>query len=171
MFHYLEEMGCEIVVKRNNELDLIEELDFDKVIISPGPGLPKDSGSLMEFISKYHDSKPILGVCLGLQALGEFFGGSLYNLPTVIHGEAKTCIRIGESVLLDKVTNEFQVGLYHSWALEKPIPTCLRITAESKKGVIMAFEHESLPVYAVQFHPESVMTKQGKKIIKSFIEA
>lgn len=171
LFHYVEELECEIVVKRNDAIDLAKVANFDKIIISPGPGLPKDSGVVMDVIAQYHSTKPILGVCLGLQALGEFFGGTLYNLNTVKHGESMKCNRIGESILLNDVTPVFEVGLYHSWALKEPIPAPLKLTAKSENDVVMAFEHSSLPIYAVQFHPESVMTKQGKRIIKNFIEA
>lgn len=170
LFHYCEELGANVEVIRNNEIE-IEDVDkFDKIILSPGPHLPKDAGKLMEVIAHYHDKKPMLGVCLGMQALGEFYGGELYNLNHVNHGVEDQCVQIYPNQLFKDVPEEFKVGLYHSWAVKRPLPKGLNITALSQSDVLMAFEHESLPVFGVQFHPESVMTPEGKQIMQNFLE-
>lgn len=171
LFHYCEELGANVEVVRNNEIDLVSVDKYDKIILSPGPHLPKDAGKLMELIKMFFDKKPILGVCLGMQALGEFFGGELYNLNHVNHGVEDQCVQIIPNKLFIGIEEEFKVGLYHSWALKRPLPSGLNITALSQSDVLMAFEHESLPIYGVQFHPESVMTPEGKRIVKNFLEA
>ncbi|MDX1446462.1 aminodeoxychorismate/anthranilate synthase component II [Lishizhenia sp.] len=169
LFHYCEEIGAKVDVIRNNEIDLASVEKYDKIILSPGPHLPKDAGKLMELIAMYYDKKPMLGVCLGMQALAEFFGGELYNLDRVNHGVEDQCVQIMPNQLFKEVPEEFKVGLYHSWAVKRPLPKGLNITALSQSDVLMAFEHEKLPIYAVQFHPESVMTPEGKIIMKNFL--
>lgn len=170
LFHYLEALNCEVKVARNNEITLEEVATFDKIVLSPGPGLPHDAGILMELLQEFATQKPILGVCLGMQAIALHFGGSLYNLPQVKHGVAETVIQLTESKLLKNIPQKFEVGLYHSWAVNPNLPSTLEVTAISENDVLMAIQHRVLPIYAVQFHPESLLTPSGKRIIQNFIE-
>jgi anthranilate synthase component II len=170
LFHYLEALDCDVTVARNNAISIEEIASFDKIVLSPGPGLPADAGQMMEIIRIYASTKPILGVCLGMQALGEFFGGTLYNQSTVKHGITEQCRHNQNSKLFHKVPEFFDVGLYHSWAVDIGNANQLEPTAFSENEVLMAFEHKNLPVFGVQFHPESLMTVHGKLIIQNFIE-
>ena len=169
LVHYFEGENCTVTVVRNDALDLIDALKFDKIVLSPGPGLPQKSGQLMSFIKENYAKKPILGVCLGMQALGLFFGGLLYNLTEVKHGVDSTCTRVGESKLLNDLPSQFNVGRYHSWALQEPLPACLTPTLRDEIGVLMAMEHTELPIFGLQFHPESILTDAGRDIIKAFV--
>lgn len=169
LFHYLEALGCDVTVARNNAISLEEIASFDKIIFSPGPGLPKDAGKMMEIIHEYVTQKPMLGVCLGMQAIGEYFGGTLYNQEIVKHGIAETCIQNERNKLFAEIPKEFEVGLYHSWAVDLSTAKDLISVAHSENQVLMAFEHDSLPVAGVQFHPESLMTQFGKQMIANFI--
>jgi anthranilate synthase/aminodeoxychorismate synthase-like glutamine amidotransferase len=154
----------------NDQLDLSDVDRYDKIVLSPGPRLPKDAGVMMELIEKYHKTKPILGVCLGFQGLVEFFGGSLYNQQAVKHGVQTRLHANNQSKLFKNTANEFQVGLYHSWAANKnDFPKTLEISGTNEEDVIMAFEHTSLPIAGVQFHPESILSEFGKKIVENFI--
>lgn len=170
LFHYLEAMDCEVKVARNTKITLAEIDAFDKIVLSPGPGLPHDSGILMDLLNEYAAKKPILGVCLGMQAIALHFGGSLFNLPSVKHGISEIANQENESKLFKNISKSFEVGLYHSWAVNPDLPLELKKTAISENGVLMALEHRSLPIYAVQFHPESILTPEGKKVIQNFIE-
>ncbi len=168
--HYLEGFDCEVDVFFNNEIPFENILNYDKIVLSPGPKLPKDAGDLMRLIELYHNKKPILGICLGFQALVEFFGGEIFNQEKVKHGVKEICFFEPNSKLFQSTEKTFHVGLYHSWAAKKEnFPACLKITAQSKNEVIMAFEHQSLPICGVQFHPESILTENGHKIIQNFL--
>lgn len=170
LVHYLESFDAQVTVWRNDEIDFNQLEIFDYYVLSPGPGLPKDSGQLMKFIELTYDKKPTLGVCLGFQALVEFFGGKLYNQNQVKHGVAETCLVKKTGALLRDIPSKIQVGLYHSWAAdEKDFPDELVVTAVLENNTIMAFEHQSKPIYGVQFHPESVLTEYGKKMIANFL--
>jgi anthranilate synthase component II len=168
--HYAESIVDEVVVWRNDDIRMDEVVQFDKIILSPGPHLPKDAGQMMELIEKYHDTIPILGICLGFQALGVFYGGKLINQKEVKHGRKEMCTLIKESVIFQYLPNDFEIGLYHSWALEEPLPEILTVTAKSEKNIIMAFEHKKFPIFGLQFHPESILTPQGKIILANFLE-
>ncbi|MFK8039338.1 MAG: aminodeoxychorismate/anthranilate synthase component II [Crocinitomicaceae bacterium] len=170
LVHYLEGLDVEVTVVLNDQINL-DELDrYDKIVISPGPGLPKDAGIIMEVIDIYHKTKPILGVCLGFQALSTYFGGELYNQDEVMHGIQATCKANSQSVLFQNTSSTIKVGLYHSWALKpETTPACFRITGISDTQVIMAIEHKTLPLYGVQFHPESILTEFGMQILKNFL--
>lgn len=170
LVHYLEGFDCKVTVVFNDQLDLSDVHRYDKIVLSPGPRLPKDAGVMMELIEKYHTSKPILGVCLGFQGLVEFFGGSLYNQESVKHG-VKTNLKANTaSKLFQNTADQFQVGLYHSWAANKSdFPKSLEITALNDEDVIMAFEHHTLPIAGVQFHPESILSEFGKKLVENFV--
>ncbi|MGB0177548.1 MAG: anthranilate synthase component II [Owenweeksia sp.] len=172
LFHYLQQITDDVVVKRNDELSVEQAMEFSHLLISPGPGLPKDAGITSELIQAALPGHSVLGVCLGCQALGEYFGGTLFNQEEVAHGIQRKVTRTNTSSwLLEGIPNDFQVGLYHSWAIDpKGLPSEIKITARSEKGVIMAMEHEELPVAGVQFHPESIMTEHGLKIIANWLE-
>lgn len=170
IFHYLRSNGVDVTVIRNDEITIQEALRFDAIVLSPGPGLPAEAGIMMELIAVAQASKPILGVCLGLQAIVEHFGGSLKNLGKVIHGTASLCHTLEPSVLFENIASPFEVGHYHSWVAEN-IPQDLIVTARNTDHLVMAVKHRSLPIEAVQFHPESVLTPTGKQIIKNWTDS
>ncbi len=162
-------------VFRNDKIALEEIKAYDKIILSPGPGLPVESGLLLPLIKEYAASKSILGVCLGHQAIGEVFGGSLINLSTVYHGVAtnvqvNTKRTIAENDVFNNLPGEIEVGRYHSWIVSREnFPDDLEITAEDKKGYIMALRHKTYDVQGVQFHPESVLTPLGEKMMRNWL--
>lgn len=160
----------EVDVFRNDEFDLSLLPKYDKVILSPGPGLPKDAGDLFKIIAATDSTQPILGVCLGMQALAEIYGGKLYNMKNVRHGVSLTCNKICDHYLFNELPNSFEVGLYHSWAVETPLPKNWDPILFTNEGVLMAMAHKTLPFVGVQFHPESVLTNHGKRIVKNFVE-
>lgn len=170
--HYVEELSnYEVTVVRNDQITLNEVNKFDKIILSPGPGLPKDAGILMELIKKYAETKKILGICLGMQAIGEVYNGNLTNLKKVYHGVATPINIITENDLLFKnIPNSINVGRYHSWIIaQEDFPKELNITSVDKNNQIMSIKHKKHPVYGVQFHPESILTEFGKEIIANFL--
>ncbi len=167
--HYAELFTDKVVVWRNDEIDLSAVAEFDRIIISPGPGLPGDAGQLMEMIAMYHDSIPMLGICLGHQALGVYFGAKLYNLNEVKHGQQVECIKCNDNILFHSLEQPILVGLYHSWAIKLPNDSQLTTTLICDNNIIMAFEHKILPIFGVQFHPESILTPNGKTIIEKFL--
>ena len=158
-------------VYRNDKIPLEKVNDYDKIILSPGPGLPVESGLLLPLIKEYASSKSILGVCLGHQAIGESFGGSLINLSTVYHGVATNCrVSVDDCQLFAGLPKEIEVGRYHSWIVSKEnFPSELEITAEDDNGYIMALRHKTFDVQGVQFHPESVLTPMGEKIMRNWL--
>lgn len=168
--HYLEGFDSEVDVVFNNAIPFNSIDDYDKIVLSPGPGLPTDAGQMSQLIKECFDKKPILGVCLGFQALIEFFGGEIYNQEEVKHGISENCFFDVNSKLFEKTPKKYKVGLYHSWAVKKEnFPSELSITATSENDIIMAFEHQKYPICGVQFHPESIMTENGHQIIKNFL--
>ncbi|MDX1783667.1 MAG: aminodeoxychorismate/anthranilate synthase component II [Aequorivita vladivostokensis] len=173
LVHYLEELDCEVTVKRNDKFYLEEVENYDKILLSPGPGIPDEAGLLKEVIKKYAASKPIFGVCLGQQAIGEVFGAKLENLSKVFHGVATTATIISKNEPLFKgIEKEFEIGRYHSWVVSKEgFPEVLEITSVDENGQIMSVRHKFYDVCGVQFHPESVLTPMGKQIIKNWVEA
>ncbi|TXD70026.1 anthranilate synthase component II [Aequorivita lipolytica] len=173
LVHYLEELDCEVTVKRNDKFYLEEVENYDKVLLSPGPGIPDEAGLLKAVIQKYATSKPIFGVCLGQQAIGEVFGGKLENLSKVFHGVAtKATIIVENEPLFKGIEKEFEIGRYHSWVVSKEnFPEVLEITSVDENGQIMSLRHKFYDVCGVQFHPESVLTPMGKQIIKNWVEA
>lgn len=169
--HYLQALDVEFEVIKNDDPDLLAKRHQMKaVIISPGPGLPNTSGFLMEWLSTISTETKLLGVCLGMQAIAEHFGGKLMNLPQVRHG-VSTRVELNDSILFKNIMSPTEVGLYHSWAIDpNHLPKCLKSIATDKEGVIMGIEHEENPIFAVQFHPESIMSLQGKQLLKNWIE-
>lgn len=173
LVHYLEEiMGERPDVFRNDKIKMEDVNNYDKILLSPGPGLPKEAGILCELIREYAPTKSILGVCLGLQAIGEVFGGGLENLENVYHGVA-TPVQVldkGEK-LFSGLPEKFEVGRYHSWVVSKNnLPDCFEKTAEDDNGQIMGLTHKEYDVRGVQFHPESIMTEHGKDMLRNWIE-
>ncbi|MBK7129537.1 MAG: aminodeoxychorismate/anthranilate synthase component II [Crocinitomicaceae bacterium] len=171
LVHYLEANNAEVLVKRNDEDFIAHIQSSDAIVISPGPGLPSESGQLMEILQRVISHKPVLGICLGFQAIVEHFGGTLFNQKKVKHGVSEKINTEKNSILFQNLPSEMYVGLYHSWAAdENNFPSELTITARSENKVIMAFEHKLLPIFGTQFHPESIMTEHGKKMIANFIQ-
>lgn len=170
LVHYLEEMDCEVVVKRNDQLDLDEVESFDKILLSPGPGIPDEAGLLKAIIKKYAPTKSMLGVCLGQQAIGEVFGASLVNLDKVYHGVAtKVNITVDDESLFDGLDKEIEVGRYHSWVVNSELSDDLEATSFDHNGQVMSLRHKKYDVRGVQYHPESVLTPDGKKILANWI--
>lgn len=168
LVHYIESFDVKCDVFRNDKISLEDVNQYDKILLSPGPGIPEEAGILLDVIKKYASSKSILGVCLGHQAIGQVFGAELYNVGNVIHGKAKNTKVIKDDILFDGMDVEFQSGRYHSWAI-KNIKSPLIVTAIDDDGIVQAIKHETYNVRGVQFHPESVMTPQGKKIIENWL--
>ena len=158
-------VGHEVDVVRNDQISL-EDLDqYDKIILSPGPGIPEEAGILLEVIKKYAPTKSVFGVCLGQQAIAEAFGGSLVNLSEIYHGVATEATQIQDHVLFKDLPKNLEVGRYHSWAVNKDdFPEELEITSIDEKGMIMSLKHKNYDVHAVQYHPESILTPNGKKL-------
>ncbi len=169
LVHYLEDLGCEVVVKRNDELTLDDVDRFQEIVLSPGPGIPDEAGLLKPIIKKYAPSKRIFGVCLGQQAIGEVFGGTLINLDEVYHGVATTIAIIEDDYIFHGMSKTMEVGRYHSWVVDSELPKELTATSVDEKGQIMSLKHNTYDVRAVQFHPESVLTPQGKQMLKNWL--
>jgi len=170
LVHYFEEVDCIVDVLKNDAIDLETISKYDAIVLSPGPGLPEESGKLMEVISKFYLIKPIFGVCLGMQAIGTFFGGKLVNQKKVKHGKQELVSTSHPSSLLNSIQSPFHVGLYHSWEVQLAESSVLIPVAFSENDVLMVVQHSYLPIYGVQFHPESILTPCGKKIIANFLE-
>ncbi len=172
LVQFVEELlGREITIKRNDEIDIEDVEAFDTIILSPGPGLPKDAGVMPLILEKYSTTKRILGVCLGHQAIIETFGGKIRNLDAVYHGVATKILKTeNESLILKDIPDKFYAGRYHSWAgVIEEFPKELLVTAVDEQNEIMALRHKSLDVFGVQFHPESIMTPYGKKMLANFL--
>lgn len=172
LVHYIEANNkYKVDVYRNDEISLEAINNYNTIILSPGPGLPKDAGILKEVIKTYASTKKILGVCLGMQAIGEVFGGTLTNFNTVFHGVATPIKVIDQSDLLFKgLPSSFNVGRYHSWVIAKDkFPEALKITSIEDNGQIMSLKHKDYNLYGVQFHPESILTEHGQEIINNFL--
>ena len=168
--HLVKELGAEVTVYRNDQFELPQLEEFSKIILSPGPGIPSEAGLLLDVIKTYAGKKPILGVCLGHQAIGEAFGGKLENLSDVFHGVATPCHIIADDPIFSGINRDITIGRYHSWVVSREdLPDCLEVTAVSDEGQIMALRHKTLNVRGIQFHPESVLTPDGKKMIQNFL--
>ncbi|MDP2160705.1 MAG: aminodeoxychorismate/anthranilate synthase component II [Flavobacterium sp.] len=172
LVHYLEDLNAKVTVYRNDEFELEELEKFDKILLSPGPGVPDEAGLLKAVIQKYASSKSILGICLGQQAIGEVFGGNLINLEKVYHGVSSKVKIMKEDTLFNDLPNEFEVGRYHSWVINtEDFPEVLEITAVDENGEIMSIKHTVYDVKGVQYHPESVLTPNGKKILENWLKS
>ncbi|MCI5506226.1 MAG: aminodeoxychorismate/anthranilate synthase component II [Prevotella sp.] len=169
--HLIKEIGAEVTVIRNDQFTLNQLEPFDKIVLSPGPGIPSEAGLLLDVIKTYKGRKPILGVCLGHQAIGEVFGGTLENLSDVFHGVATEGTQFSNDYIFDSLSKRITMGRYHSWVVSREnFPTCLEVTAVSDEGQIMALKHKNYDIHGIQFHPESVLTPEGKTIVRNFIE-
>lgn len=169
--HLVKELGAEVDVLRNDKFELEELEKYDKIILSPGPDIPEEAGLLLEVIRTYAGRKPILGVCLGEQAIGQAFGGKLTNLSEVFHG-IQTNVKIkNKDYIFSGLPTEIPVGRYHSWVVDtEGFPEELVITAISSEGQIMALKHREYDVHGIQFHPESVLTPDGKQIVGNWLK-
>ncbi|MBR0180836.1 MAG: aminodeoxychorismate/anthranilate synthase component II [Prevotella sp.] len=168
--HLVKELGAEVTVVRNDQFRLEDLEQYSKIILSPGPGIPSEAGLLLDVIRTYAGKKPILGVCLGHQAIGEVFGGKLENLSDVFHGVATPCHIIADDPIFSGIPRDITIGRYHSWVVSREdFPDCLEITAVSEQGQIMALRHRELNVRGIQFHPESVLTPDGKKMLQNWM--
>ena len=168
--HLVKELGAEVTVLRNDQFELPQLEEYSKIILSPGPGIPSEAGLLLDVIRTYAGKKPILGVCLGHQAIGEVFGGKLENLSDVFHGVATEGTQLGNDPLFSGLPSRITMGRYRSWVVSKDgFPDCLEITAESDEGQIMALRHKTLNVRGIQFHPESVLTPDGRQMLQNWM--
>ncbi len=169
--HLVKQLGAEVTVYRNDQFELPQLEAFDKIILSPGPGIPSEAGLLLDVIKTYAGRKPILGVCLGHQAIGEAFGGRLENLSEVFHGVATPCRILNHQDLFAGLPDTITVGRYHSWVVSHhSLPDCLEILAESDEGQIMALKHKCFDIFGIQFHPESVLTPNGSTLITNWLQ-
>jgi len=171
LVHLVEKiMHQKVDVHRNDKIALSDVAAYDKIILSPGPGIPEEAGLLLSLIKEYGPTKSILGVCLGQQAIAEVYGGQLENLSTVYHGVATPCTLSEKSYLFNGLPSTIEVGRYHSWIVsEKNFPECLEVTARDEQNMIMALQHKTYDIQAVQFHPESVLTPMGEKIVENWL--
>jgi len=168
--HLVKELGAEVTVLRNDQFTLPQLEAFDKIILSPGPGIPSEAGLLLDVIKTYAGRKPILGVCLGHQAIGESFGGQLTNLSEVFHGVATPCTIVQPDYLFEGLPGEIEVGRYHSWVVDTAhLPDCLEVTSQSPEGYIMSLRHKQYDIRGIQYHPESVLTPQGRQILSNWL--
>jgi anthranilate synthase component 2 len=171
LLHILKELGADVDVKRNDKITLSEVEAYDKIVLSPGPGIPSEAGIMLDLIKTYGATKSILGVCLGEQGIGEAYGAKLENLSEVHHGISSIVKITAKDPLFDGLENEIEVGRYHSWVVSKEdFPSCLEITAEDGKGEIMAIRHKEYDVRGIQFHPESILTPKGKTILSNWLK-
>ena len=169
--HLVKELGAEVTVLRNDKFDIADLAQYDKLILSPGPGIPSEAGLLMDVIKTYADKKPMLGVCLGHQAIGEAFGASLTNLSEVFHGVATEGKQLGNDPIFASLPQRITMGRYHSWVVSRDgLPDCLEITALSDEGQIMGLRHKNFDIHGIQFHPESVLTPDGRTIVDNFLK-
>ena len=168
--HLVKELGAEVTVVRNDQFQLSDLEEFSKIILSPGPGIPSEAGLLLDVIRQYAGRKPILGVCLGHQAIGEAFGARLENLSDVFHGVATPCHIVADDPVFSGLPAEITIGRYHSWVVSrKGLPDCLEVTAVSDEGQIMALRHRELNVRGIQFHPESILTPDGRRMLQNWM--
>ena len=171
LVHAVKELGLsDIEVVRNDKITLDEIEQFERIILSPGPGVPSEAGLLLAIIKRYAPSKPILGICLGHQAIGESFGARLVNLKEVHHGVQSKIKLLDDPQLFRGLGDTLEVGRYHSWVISpENLPECIEITALSEEGEIMALKHKEYNVRGLQFHPESILTPQGKEILNNWL--
>lgn len=168
--HLLKELGASVTVVRNDKFRIEDLEQFDKIVLSPGPGIPSEAGLMPQVIKVYAGRKPILGICLGHQAIGEAFGAKLLNIGNVVHGVATPAHLTAQDYLFEGLASDLEVGRYHSWVVDdKDLPQCLEVTSRSDDGYIMSLRHREYDVRGIQFHPESVLTPQGKTIINNWL--
>jgi anthranilate synthase component 2 len=171
LFHYLGGLGADVVVHRNDKIavDRVLGMEPDAIVLSPGPCTPNDAGICLDLIAQASPSVPVLGVCLGHQAIGQAFGGEVVRAPVLMHGKVSSIQHDGRG-LFAGVSQPFVAGRYHSLIVADPPPEALEVTARTDDGIIMGLRHREWPVHGVQFHPESVLTGEGRKILRNFLE-
>lgn len=170
--HLLEALNVNVTVQRNDRFEVADLGEYDGIVLSPGPGLPAEAGKMMEVIDRFHRTKSILGVCLGHQGIAEYFGGSLYNMSVLQHGMATLVSHnMSDEQLFKDVPQDFQAGLYHSWAVDAKLPPSLCISAFSEDRCVMAIHHKEFKLKGIQFHPESILTPMGPRIIKNWVDS
>ena len=168
--HLVKELGADVTVLRNDRFELPDLAAYDKILLSPGPGIPEEAGLLLDVIRTYAGQKPILGICLGEQAIGEVMGGRLTNLTEVYHGVQTPAELTADDPIFAGLPRRFPVGRYHSWVVDRDsMPDCLEVTAVSEEGYVMALRHRTFDVRGIQFHPESVLTPDGKTLLKNWL--
>lgn len=168
--HLLKELGAEVTVYRNDKFQMEQLEAFDKIILSPGPGIPSEAGLLLDVIKAYAGKKPILGVCLGHQAIGESFGGKLTNLSQVYHGVATPSTVTIKDYIFEGLPEKIEIGRYHSWVVDQAgFPECLEVTSVSEEGYVMSLRHKEYDIRGIQYHPESVLTPDGKVILSNWL--
>lgn len=168
--HLLKELGADVTVVRNDMFRLEDLEQYNRIVLSPGPGIPSEAGLMPQVIKSYTGRKPILGICLGHQAIGEAFGAKLLNIGNVVHGVATPAHITVQDYLFDGLESDLEVGRYHSWVVDdKDLPQCLEVTSRSDDGYIMSLRHREYDIRGIQFHPESVLTPQGKTIINNWL--
>ncbi len=168
--HLLKELGANVTVVRNDKFRIEDLEQYDKIVLSPGPGIPSEAGLMPQVIKAYAGRKPILGICLGHQAIGEAFGAKLLNIGNVVHGVATPAHITVQDYLFKGLPKDIEVGRYHSWVVDdKELPQCLEVTSRSDDGYIMSLRHREFDIRGIQFHPESVLTPQGKTIINNWL--
>ncbi|MFM1931571.1 MAG: anthranilate synthase, component [Bacteroidota bacterium] len=171
LYHHLASLGAEVTVRRNDAISIDDPAHYDGLVLSPGPGLPHEAGIMMAVIERYASSKPILGICLGHQAIALHYGGRLVNLDQVLHGRALSTHIVAESVLYKGLSSPLQTGHYHSWVVDDDgLDQNMLITARTSEGYIMSMEHKHLPVFGIQYHPESILTPDGKAILNNWLQ-
>ena len=171
LLRYIKEAEQEVIIMRNDNIDykLLERCHG--IVLSPGPGLPSEAGELMPIIKQFAHTKAILGICLGHQALAEHFGAKLRQLMAPVHGKASTAILNQQSKLYEKLPAEIEVARYHSWCVdEETVPVEIHVTAKLRSGEIMSIEHKNLPIHGLQFHPESILTPEGRTLISNWLK-
>ena len=168
--HLLKELGADVTVVRNDRFRLEDLEQYDRIVLSPGPGIPSEAGLMPQVIKSYAGRKPILGICLGHQAIGEAFGAKLLNIGNVVHGVATPAHITVQDYLFKGLPKDIEVGRYHSWVVDdRDLPQCLEVTSRSDDGYIMSLRHREFDIRGIQFHPESVLTPQGKTIINNWL--
>lgn len=168
--HLVKELGAEVTVYRNDKFQMEQLEAFDKIILSPGPGIPSEAGLLLDVIKAYAGKKPILGVCLGHQAIGESFGGKLTNLSQVYHGVATPSTVTIKDYIFEGLPEKIEIGRYHSWVVDQAgFPECLEVTSVSEEGYVMSLRHKEYDIRGIQYHPESVLTPDGKTILNNWL--
>ena len=161
---------CKAIVLRNDLIDKTVLENADAIVLSPGPGIPEEAGRLMEIIGEFYNRKPILGICLGHQALGQFFGAELIQNEFPLHGKGTFIRKVKECDIFNELPTQFEVGRYHSWSIKNNSPV-LEITSETDEQEVMSFKHQTLPIHGLQFHPESILTPNGRQIIENWIQS
>ena len=168
--HLLKELGADVTVVRNDKFRIEDLEQYDKIVLSPGPGIPSEAGLMPQVIKAYAGRKPILGICLGHQAIGEAFGAKLLNIGNVVHGVATPAHLTAEDYIFKGLPSDLEVGRYHSWVVDdNGLPECLEVTGRSDDGYIMSMRHREFDIRGIQYHPESVLTPKGKEIINNWL--